>query len=164
MTAMKSPIQSPVLSTDLEPIELAQDLLAKIDQGGVYARSRKSRFRLKSAAVRLLSLTLLVASTVILGLQDLKFWAGLGFALVAVATVVNTLEPFFAWRARWILLEESHYRFSRLRDELRFYVASTPADRLETAEIKALFDEYRQIWDQQSARWLEFRRSAGSLQ
>jgi hypothetical protein len=106
----------------------------------------------------------MVASTVILGLQDLGFWAGLGFALVAVATAVSTLEPFFAWRSRWVLLEESHYRFSRLRDELKFYVASAPANQLDPATIKSLFDDYQKIWDQQSSRWLEFRRSAGPLQ
>ena len=144
----------------MEPIELAQDLLTKIEHGRFYARSRKAQFRLRSAAIRLLSLALMVASTIILGLQDLEFWAGLGFALVAVATVVNTLEQFFAWRSRWVLLEESHYRFCRLRDELKFYIASTQTDRIDPATIKALFDEYQMIGDQQSTRWLAFRRSA----
>jgi hypothetical protein len=164
MAASKPSNQPTGIPLGLTPLELAQELLAKIEQARLYARSRKSQFRLRSSAVRLLSLALMVASTVILGLQDLEFWAGLGFALVAVATVVNTLEPFFAWRSRWVLLEESHYRFCRLRDELKFYIASTQAGQLDPATIKSLFDDYQVIWDQQSTRWLESRRSAGSLQ
>jgi hypothetical protein len=33
-------------------------------------------------------------STIILGLQKLNLWTGVAFSLVAVVTVVNTLEPF----------------------------------------------------------------------
>jgi hypothetical protein len=59
------------------------------------------------------SLILSGASTIILGLQNLDFWTELGFSLVAIATRVNALEPFFAWRSRWVLMEETQYRFYR---------------------------------------------------
>jgi hypothetical protein len=163
MKAPDVPIQSAVPSPGLSPLELAQDLLSRIERGNTYARARKKRFRRSSTVVRLVSLSLLVASTIILGLQDLKFWAGLGFALVAVVTVVNTVEPFFAWRARWILMEETQSQFYRLRDELTYYIASTPPNEVEPAKIRAMFDEYQKIWDQLGARWLEFRRSPASV-
>jgi hypothetical protein len=44
-------------------------------------------------------LGLSASSTVILGLQDLDFWASVGFSLVALSTVVTAVEPFFNWRA-----------------------------------------------------------------
>lgn len=159
----RPPIQSAVPAPGLSPLELAQDLLSRIERGNTYARTRKRRFRRSSAAVRLATLALLVASTVILGLQDLDFWAGLGFSLVAVVTVVNTLEPFFAWRSRWVLMEEAQYQFYRLRDELTYYIAATEPSDLKPAKIKELFGEYQLIWDQLSKRWLEFRQSSGSI-
>jgi len=57
------------------------------------------------------------ASTIILGVQNLDFWAGFGFALVALATVLAAIEPFFSWRSRWLLMEEQVYKFYRLRDD-----------------------------------------------
>ena len=105
--------------------ELAQDLLARIERGNAYARSRKNRFRSSSSAVRIVSLALTVASTIILGLQDLNAWTGTAFSLVAIVTAVNTLEPFFAWRSRWVLMEEAQYKFYRLRDELTYYIAAS---------------------------------------
>ncbi|OJF15207.1 SLATT domain-containing protein [Couchioplanes caeruleus] len=159
-----SPIQSAVPAPGLAPIELAQDLLSRIERANTYARTRKRRFRRSSAVVRLTTLALLVASTIILGLQDLDFWAGLGFSLVAVVTVVNTLEPFFAWRSRWVLMEETQYQFYRLRDELTYYIASTEPSQVDPAKIKSMFDEYQNIWDQLGKRWQEFRQSSAAAQ
>lgn len=106
------------------------------------------------------SLILSVASTIILGLQKLNLWTGIAFSLVAVVTVVNTLEPFFAWRSLWILMENTQHRFYRLRDELTYYVAATPPDQLDEAKIRGMFDEYQRIWDQLENRWMEFRRAS----
>jgi hypothetical protein len=164
MSAKDPPIQSAVPAPGLTPLALAQDLLARIEQANTYARTRKHRFRRNSAVVRMTTLTLLVASTIILGLQDLDFWAGLGFSLVAVVTVVNTLEPFFAWRSRWVLMEETQYQFYRLRDELTYYIAATEPDRVDPAKVRSMFDEYQEIWDRLGQRWLEFRQSSGSIQ
>ncbi|MEU5931070.1 MULTISPECIES: SLATT domain-containing protein [Micromonospora] len=133
--------------------------MVRIERGNHYARTRKRAFMGRASSVRLASLALSVASTIILGLQDLDFWAGLGFALVAVATVVNTVEPFFAWRSRWVLMEETQYNFYRLRDELSYYVASNRPEDLEVAKIREMFDEYQRIWGELSTRWREYRRS-----
>jgi hypothetical protein len=66
--------------------------LPRIERANTYARS----------------LALPVVSTIILGLRNLSGWAGGAFALVAVVTAVSALEPFSAWRDRWVLMEETH--------------------------------------------------------
>jgi hypothetical protein len=155
-------IQSAVPRSGLTPLELAHDLLSRIDRGNDYARTRKRRFRRGSTVVRLASLMFSGAATIILGLQSLDGWTALGFSLVAIATVVSALEPFFAWRSRWVLMEESQYKFYRLRDDLTYYMAATPAEGLDADRLNEFFDQYQQVWDQLGERWLEYRRHAGN--
>jgi hypothetical protein len=162
MKESDQPIRSAVPAHGLTTAELAQDVLSRIERGNTYARSRKNRFRYISSVVKMTSLALAGASTIILGLQKLNVWTGIAFALVAVVTIVNTLEPFFAWRSRWILMEDTQYRFYRLRDELTYYIAATQEEQLDEAKIKEIFDEYQQIWDQLGSRWMEYRRASGS--
>ena len=158
MQTPSQPIQPDVPRSGLTPSELAHDLLARIDQGNAYARTRKKRFRSFSSTVRLISLGMSAASTIILGLQNLNVWTSVGFSLVAMVTVVSALEPFFAWRSRWVLMEEAQYKFYRLRDELTFYSAATKDSELNPAEIRRMFDEYQNVWEELSGRWLEYRR------
>jgi hypothetical protein len=73
------PIQPTMPKPGLTALELAQDLVARIEQGNIHARSRKNRFRSSSSAVRMTSLILTVASTIILGLQQLNVWTGVAF-------------------------------------------------------------------------------------
>ncbi len=146
----------------LGPLELAQDVLATIERANAYARRRKFRFRRRAVAIRMFALALSATSTIILGLQNLDGWTGTAFALVAVVTVVSALEPFFAWRSLWVLMEEVQYRFYRLRDELGFYVASTSPEELDVEVIRAKFGEYQRIWDLVGERWLEYRRTEGT--
>jgi len=156
------PIQSAMPRSGLTPSELAQDILARIEQGNAYARSRKNRFRSSSSVVRMVSLVLTVTSTIILGLQNLNVWTAIAFSLVAAVTAVNTLEPFFAWRSRWVLMEEAQHKFYRLRDEITYYIAANQPDQLDESKIRSMFDEYQQIWDQLSSRWMEYRRTPGA--
>ena len=153
------PIQSHIPSPGLTPLELAQDLLSRIDHGNKYARSKKHRFRSSSSAVRVISLLLTVSATIILGLQTLNVWTGIAFSLIAVVTTVNSLEPFFAWRSRWVLMEETQYKFYRLRDDVAYYMASNKPEELEETQIRQFFNRYQTIWDQLSDRWLEYRRA-----
>src|SRR5205823_4722601 len=89
-----SPIQSAMPRPGLSPSELAEDLVARIEQGNTYARSRKNRFRSSSSVVKMVSLALTVASTIILGLQELNIWTGIAFSLVAIVTAVVLMpEP-----------------------------------------------------------------------
>jgi hypothetical protein len=107
----------------------------------------------------MVSLILTVTSTIILGLQKLNVWTGIAFSLIAVVTAVNTLEPFFAWRSRWVLMEEAQHKFYRLRDELTYYLAANQPDQLDEPTLRNMFDEYQQIWDQLGSRWMEYRRT-----
>ena len=81
------------LTPGLTPQELAELLAARIEEGIGYARRKRRSFRAASSWTKSVSLALSAASTIILGLQDLSFWAGLGFALGAAVTVVNAVEP-----------------------------------------------------------------------
>jgi hypothetical protein len=142
----------------LSPHELALDLLDRIDRAREYARTRAARFSRRATALKVGLLTASATATIILGWQDLDFWTGLAFSLMAVTTVFAVLEPYFAWRPLWVLMEESTSRFHRLHDDVSHYLAATPADRVDPAEVSELFARYREIWDGQSTRWGEFRR------
>lgn len=156
---VREPIQSDIPKAGLTVVELAQDVLARIEQANRYARERKRRFRRRSATVKVGALVLSGTSTIILGWQDLDFWTGLAFSLVALMTVVNAFEPFFAWRSRWVLMEETQYRLYRLRDDLSYYVAGRKPEELDPATITQFFENYQSIWDQLGDRWMEYRRS-----
>ena len=148
------------LPSGLKPLELANHLRSQIERGHTYARSRKHRFRWKSVTVRLTTLILSAASTIILGLQNLDPWTGTAFSLIAVVTVVSALEPFFAWRSLWVLMEEASYKFHRLQDDLGYYIASTPAEDIDPERVREMFARYQEIWDGLSSRWLKFRENA----
>jgi hypothetical protein len=107
--------------------------------------------------VRLTMLVLSAASTIILGLQNLDPWTGTAFSLVAVVTVVSALEPFFAWRSLWVLMEEASHQFHRLEDDLGYYIASHPPEEIDPERVHAMFARYQEIWDSLSSRWLKYR-------
>jgi hypothetical protein len=157
---VKHPIQSDIPDPGLTPLELARDVLSRIERANTYARTRKHRFRRRSAAVRISVLVMSATSTIILGWQDLNVWTGLAFSLIALLTVINTLEPFFAWRSRWVLMEETQYRLYRLRDDLTFYLASRAPEDVDAARVAEMFQAYQAIWDTLGDRWLEYRQLA----
>lgn len=139
------------------PADVAGDLLADIRRGNAYASRKKRTFRRWASWVKIIALALSAASTVILGLQDLDFWAALAFSMVAVLTVLNAIEPYFNWRSRWILMEEMQYRFYRLEDDLAYYLKKTDSDKVSQAEVDRYFDVYQDLWHDVSRRWLEQR-------
>ena len=145
--------------TRLSPDELLAWLQARIAEALSYTRIRRRRFRRGSVAVRLLSLLLSGASTVILGLQNLTFWASLAFSLVAVTTVLSAVEPFFNWRSRWVLMEDMQARLHRLDNDLTFLVAKTGADGLPPDQLDPYFQRLQGIWEETSTAWLESRRA-----
>jgi drug/metabolite transporter (DMT)-like permease len=77
---------------------VAVRLQGQVSDGITWARRRKAKFRRSASGIRIVSLVLAVASTIILGLQQLNFWTGLAFSFVAVGTLVSAVEPFFNWR------------------------------------------------------------------
>jgi len=56
-------------------------------------------------------------------------------------------------------MEETQYKFYRLRDDVSYYMASTKPEDLEETQIRKFFDRYQTIWDQLGNRWLEYRQA-----
>jgi len=111
-----------------------------------------------SSATKVLSLLMSGAATIILGLQNLTFWAGLGFSLVALTTVVNAIEPFFNWRSRWVLAEEAQHGFYRLQEDLEYMVATRRPEELRIDDLEEFYGRYKKTWNDFSEKWLEHRR------
>jgi hypothetical protein len=145
----------------LSPYEVAVQLRGRMQNSLDYMQIRKKRFRVFSSGIKLLSLAISASATIILGLQNLSLWAGLGFSLVALVTVINAIEPFFNWRSRWVLAEEAQYRFYRVRDDLEYLVATRPKEELQMEDLADLHERYQENWKYFSEEWLENRRQKG---
>jgi hypothetical protein len=148
------------LKVGLSPLEQAKLLREWVEIGLHYSRRKRTSFRRASSVLKAATVVLSGASTVILGVQNLDFWAGLGFALVALVTVLAAIEPFFSWRSRWLLMEEQVYRFYRLRDDL--IMAAAGRSQLTQQDVDSFYERYSTTWDQTSERWMEYRRASGS--
>ena len=148
----------PGMRAGLSTYELAIQLRDWTVHANSYSRSRKNKFRLFSSAMKVLSLAMSAAATIILGLQNLTFWAGLGFSLVALTTVINAVEPFFNWRSRWVLAEEAQHGFYRLEEDLEYLVATRRPEELRIEDLDKFYDRYKRIWNDFSEKWLEHRR------
>src|SRR5262249_42604603 len=148
----------------VSPYQGLLELKKWIADGISFTRTRKNQFRFGASVVKLLSLALSAAATIILGLQNLSFWAGLAFSLVALGTVVNAIEPFFNWRSRWVLMEEARYRFYRLEDDINILIVKKTEGNVLSRDVDTYYKRYRFIWDDLSLRWLEQRRGRESGQ
>jgi hypothetical protein len=137
---------------------VAARLQGQVADGIRWSRRRKAKFRKSASAIRIVSLVLAVSSTIILGLQELNFWAGLAFSFVAIGTLVSAVEPFFNWRSRWILMEEAQYKLQRIQDELEYYLLKTPATAVVLDDLDPFFERLQDIWADTSERWLAYRR------
>lgn len=142
------------------PAEQVELLLRWLDSAIKYSRRRRGSFRTASSVTKVATLVLSAASTIILGVQNLDFWTGIGFALVALVTAVSAVEPFFNWRSRWVLMEEQLHRFHSLAEDLRMEVAKAPAGGVTRELVDEYYATYRGIWDSGGQRWLEFRKAA----
>ncbi|WP_405908140.1 DUF4231 domain-containing protein [Streptomyces sp. NBC_00828] len=151
--------ENPQSPAGLPPVELARWVQGQLTAGMAWSESRRARFRRSASLVKLLSLAFSVASTVILGLQDLNFWASLAFSLGAVGVAVNAVEPFFNWRARWVLMEESEVRLRRIRDELDYLLVRTAPDLIRVEDVDPFFQRAQEVWADISRRWLDQRHA-----
>jgi hypothetical protein len=148
----------------MTPRELALWVRSEAVRGIAWAQQRKRRFRSAASVTRMTILALSAASTVILGLQNLDFWASLGFSLVALSTVVTAVEPFFNWRSRWILMEDTQYQLRRIRDELDYLLATHGDQELRQQDVDPFFERTQLVWRQTSMRWLDERRRGDAVQ
>jgi len=147
----------------LSPHEAAAQLREWVLLGNGYMRSRKIRFRRSAAITKMAGLVMSAAATIILGIQNLTFWAGLGFSLVALTTVLNSVEPFFNWRSRWVFAEEAQHQLYKLQDDLERIVATKGPAELSHADMEEIYLRYGDIWKKFGAQWLEERRRGGGL-
>jgi len=122
-----------------------------------WADSRKTRFRRSASRVRLGSLILAALSTVVLGIEVIPGRSWIALPIVASVTVLGSLEAFFNWRSRWVLMEETQYRLNRLRDEIDYYLTVTPSDAVDRGMLDRFFSDQQRIWSDVSRRWIEFR-------
>ena len=123
-----------------------------------WADSRKTRFRKRAARAKVATLALTAGSTVVLGIPAIPNRAALALPMVALVTLVTALEPYFNWRSRWVLMEETQYRLNRIRDEMDYYLVTTPADQLDRDRLGHFFKAQQDIWRDVSRRWIEFRK------
>ncbi|MFF4911318.1 SLATT domain-containing protein [Streptomyces sp. NPDC001260] len=141
----------------LPPSELARWVQGQLTTWIEWSRSHRRRFRRSASLVKSLSFALSVTSTVVLGLQDLNFWASLAFSLGAAGAAIGAVEPFFSWRARWVLLEEAEASLHRIRDELDYLIARTAVDVLSFEDVDAHFRRAQEVWAETTHRWLDQR-------
>ncbi|MEV6876813.1 DUF4231 domain-containing protein [Amycolatopsis sp. NPDC051128] len=123
-----------------------------------WCNTRKKRFRRRASIVRVAALVLTAASTVVLGIQEIPARASLALPMVALVTVLGGLETFFNWRSRWVLMEETRYQLNQLRDEVDYYIVTTPTAELSRERLDEFFHRHQVVWADSSRRWLEFRR------
>ncbi|MFI5912826.1 DUF4231 domain-containing protein [Dactylosporangium sp. NPDC051541] len=123
-----------------------------------WADSRKQRFRRRSTWSKGLSLGLTALSTVVLGLPIDDYKATIALPMVAVVTLLGSLELFFNWRSRWILMEETLYRLNRLRDEIDYLLVTTPVEEIGRGDLDRFFAEQQRVWAEVSRQWVDFRR------
>ncbi|HET6705854.1 DUF4231 domain-containing protein [Amycolatopsis sp.] len=120
--------------------------------------SRKKRFKRPASWVRIATLVLTALSTIVLGIPEIPARASIALPLVAAVTVLAGLETFFTWRSRWLLMEETQYRMNRLRDEMDYYLVTTPAADLRRSDLDRFYAEQQDLWADVSRRWVEFRK------
>ena len=123
-----------------------------------WADSRKARFRARAAAAKVAALALTAASTVVLGIPAIPNRTAIALPMVALVTLVTALEPFFNWRSRWVLMEETQYRLNLIRDEMDYYLVTTPTTDLDRDRLHRFFTCRLDIWTDASRRWVEFRK------
>ena len=130
--------------------------LVSADMG--WTDSRKIRFRRRASYMKVAALLLTAASAVVLGIQAIPSRASIALPMVAIVAVANALEPFFNWRSRWVLMEEALYRLNKIRDEMDYYLVTTPAAALKRDKLYQFFLQQQEVWGDVSRRWVEFRK------
>jgi hypothetical protein len=123
-----------------------------------WADSRKVRFRTRASRTRIATLSLTAASTVVLGIPAIPHQTAIALPMVALVTLIGGLEPYFNWRSRWVLMEETQYRLNRIRDQMDYYLVITPEADISQERLDEFFKAQQEIWSDVSRRWIEFRK------
>ena len=93
-----------------------------------------------------------------LGIPAIPHQTAIALPMVALVTLIGGLEPYFNWRSRWVLMEETQYRLNRIRDEMDYYLVITPEADISQDRLDKFFKAQQEIWSDVSRRWIEFRK------
>lgn len=140
------------------PVEQLKD---RIEVTLRYTQGRRKGHQRWAAAIRVRSVALSGAATIILGLEDLSTWAGLAFSFTALVTLLGALEPFFNFRGIWLILEDGQAKTHRLEDDLNFYLAESRETGPDPERLRMFHDRLQRIWQDMSDAWNNQRRSGG---
>jgi hypothetical protein len=55
-------------------------------------------------------------------------------------------------------MEETQYRLNRIRDQMDYYLVTTPTGDLALNQLRQFFADQQEIWRDVSQRWIEFRK------
>lgn len=146
--------------TALPPLDALVAFRDLLSADIAWADSRKTTFRRSAAIVRLSTLSLTAAATVVLGIPAIPERASWALPLVAGTVFLGGVDQFFAWRSRWILMEETQYRFNRLRDEVDGQLVIEAAGALTAGKVRDYLHTHSVIWAEVSRRWNGFRKAA----
>jgi hypothetical protein len=167
---VSSDAQSRNRQDDLDLTPAAQKaawLKQKIAAAIVDTRSNKRQNQRRATIIKLTTIVLSGAVTLLLGLQLPGLeptFKNIAFAFGALVTLLNALEPFFNFRAMWIEHEVALAGFHRLADRLDFYLTGVKEEDLDLAVLDKFHQDYQTIWGNFSQAWIGFRRDGERIE
>lgn len=142
--------------------KLEEWLKASIEYVDKKTRENKSR----ATTVRMATLSLSGLATLFLGLKlgggFQEIAVSVAFALTAIVTFLNALEPFFNFRALWVEHESAEAKFKKLYDDFRFYREGKKPEAMESAAIEQFYARYAEAWAELNEAWSR-ERKAGDI-
>jgi predicted flap endonuclease-1-like 5' DNA nuclease len=142
--------------------EKANFLKNAIQESIVHINNKKRQNRRRASYIKVTTILLTSVATVLLGLQVTgleKTFKDIAFAMGAVVTLLNALEPFFNFRALWIEHEVALADLHRLQDEFDFYLAGMEPKELKLEELKGFNKRFGEIWGNLNQAWIGYRKS-----
>jgi hypothetical protein len=168
MASSPDVVCAPTLGTlahDLSASELqnkAEWLKGRVDSSVESVRKMRDGHQRKASLVKILSVTLSAAVTVLIGWQT-SGWDTLlrnvALALGATVTLLSALEPFFNFRAIWIESEQAKSELHRLQDNIQFYIVGTEPEKLDIEVLNRFCQIHDDIWSRFAGSWQEHRQS-----
>lgn len=143
-------------------MDLAERIRTRLTYASEWGRNSRQAWRRNASLTRILTLGMSAFATIALGLGDLEGWARAGFIASALVTTTSVIEPFFNWRARWVMADEAIARWYTIEDQLLTYVAATPHAELDLEHLQTFDASRQEVWDRFSSQWMSERRRAAS--
>ena len=151
-------------STNLLPVqEKANYILEHIDLSLKNMLRHRKENRTWASVIKILVIFLSSALTVLLGLQSTgleKYFKDIAFTLAAVVTLLNTLEPFFNFRALWVEHEQAIARMYRLKNDVEFYLAGTPPKEIKVEKLDDFLEKFKDIWNSLNDNYIRHRKGS----